>query len=573
MASRASGLKAPHSQESLVKVLDTTPSGVVAGVLFPITGAIMPDPNLVWSALVMRREGGFMIAVPTEELVHQAILDLVPSSECAEPMFFTGEIQLTNSRGKVLGSCQAELVDLPWPYVANFSPAVQFRGAAANQYKVVGFSFGGQGGKPSADSLSELASLWLEDMDPLTAQEYVTGEELGEEEAAAVDPDIVAQLQERIAQLESMVKEQGSAPPVVPPVAETLTPRPHSPYRPMGLFQGGQIQSVSAQDWAKLKTLAGAPPPRVASVETRRPAQSALMNQQEATYAEMEKEAAEDELGLGLDPALLQTAQQNMDPMQQVLFAQLQQNQVLLQRLVGSKVQDPVLKALGGGSGSDSGLGSSSSGVRGCLAREVFLKAAADLPTVSSMVKSAAIRELGISAHRADCNLLRKYMERRVPLSEHRLLAQFGTLVTEGWSIGYQSGNEELMGFMGKMLIYVEQCALDSGRSQFAWLLTGIQEVPAHMLVSSKRKPGLEPFSRLCAPSWISANLQYIKDVDYMEARMISMTSGRPSRAWTMAILLQKQNQSQDPRAKERGSKGSSPPKPKQQRWSDELRS
>ena len=87
MASRASGLKAPHSQESLVKVLDTTPSGVVAGVLFPITGAIMPDPNLVWSALVMRREGGFMIAVPTEELVHQAILDLVPSSECAEPFF------------------------------------------------------------------------------------------------------------------------------------------------------------------------------------------------------------------------------------------------------------------------------------------------------------------------------------------------------------------------------------------------------------------------------------------------------------------------------------------------------
>ena len=48
-------------------------------------------------------------------------------------------------------------------------------------------------------------------------------------------------------------------------------------------------------------------------------------------------------------------------------MAQLQQNQLLLQRLVGNKVQDPVLKALGGGGGSDNVPGSSSGGVRGLL--------------------------------------------------------------------------------------------------------------------------------------------------------------------------------------------------------------
>lgn len=169
--------------------------------------------------------------------------------------------------------------------------------------------------------------------------------------------------------------------------------------------------------------------------------------------------------------------------------------------------------------------------MKGCLARDVFIKASADLPSIAAMVKMSAMKELGISPERVDANLLRKYMERRVPLAEHRLLSQMSTLVTEGWSIGHTSGNEELLGFMGKMMVFIEQCALDSGRSQFAWLLTGLQEVPQHLLVSNRKKPGLEPFSRLCNPSWISANLQYIKDIDYMEARMVSMTGGKPSKA------------------------------------------
>ena len=56
-------------------------------------------------------------------------------------------------------------------------------------------------------------------------------------------------------------------------------------------------------------------------------------------------------------------------------MVQMQQNQVLLQKLVGNKSSDPVLGALQGG-GLDSGSGSSS-GVKGCMAREAFLRAVA----------------------------------------------------------------------------------------------------------------------------------------------------------------------------------------------------
>ena len=121
-------------------------------------------------------------------------------------------------------------------------------------------------------------------------------------------------------------------------------------------------------------------------------------------------------------------------------------------------------------------------------------------------------------------------MERRVPLADHLLLAQFATLVADGWSTGYASGNLELLGVMGRFMIFVEQCALDAGRSQFAWLLTGLQDPPMHLLVNQKRRPGMEPFSRLCSPSWISANLAYLRDLDFMESRMGSLASTKASK-------------------------------------------
>lgn len=151
-----------------------------------------------------------------------------------------------------------------------------------------------------------------------------------------------------------------------------VQPKRQQPPRALGLFSGGAQQTVSSADWQKLNVLAGSPPPRVASVEQRRPTPSPLIAQQEGLYAEVEKEAMEDEMGVLMDPATLQAAPANMDPMQQIMWVQLQQNQALLARLIGNRTQDPVLRALGGG-GQDSGGGSSSSGVRGCLARDVFI--------------------------------------------------------------------------------------------------------------------------------------------------------------------------------------------------------
>lgn len=533
MASRAPTVRAAFNVESLKDLAGSDAGASIPGVHVPIKGAELPDPNLFWAGLVRMRENGFMLVVPTEELVHQAILDLQPADVVDEPpVFFQGSVTLVNTRGRELGTVDAELVDLPWAYAPLLFPAMQFRGGLAAQFKVTGFSFRGTNGRPSRASSDALAEAWINEMDPATAQEYLSLEELPEGEESdgqaeaptgQTEPDVVSQLQARIIQLEGLLQNANQPNPRVlrsvgEPKAQSGAPAPKAP----GLFQGAQSSQLTPQDWARLQSLAGSPPPRVAGVERRRPDPPAVQKLQENLYADLEKEAVEDEVSLALKPLEGQLNESSLDPMQQMVLAQLRQNQLLLQKLIGNKPQDPVMRVLGS-SGSDSGGGSSGGGVKGCLAREAFIHAIQDLPEVSRVVRRAALRELGLSSDREDGNLMRKYMERRIPLADHRLLAQFACLISEGWAVGYEAGNEQMLGTLGRMMIFVEQCALDSGRSQLAWLLTGLQDPPMHLFVSHRKRPGLEPFSRLSSPAWVSGNLAYLKDLDYIEGRMNSI--------------------------------------------------
>ena len=171
-------------------------------------------------------------------------------------------------------------------------------------------------------------------MEETTAQEYLTGEELEAEAEPDRSPPASAQEQASVtelkAQIQALKAQLASAQPVaVPP------PPPKTP----SLFNVGVTPKVSAADWTKLKQLAGSPPPRVGATETRRslPA-TTQMAQFETDYAEEEREVAEPGVaGLEL-PAQIQSA----DPAQQLMFLQMQQNAVLLQKLV-TKHSDPVL--------------------------------------------------------------------------------------------------------------------------------------------------------------------------------------------------------------------------------------
>lgn len=146
------------------------------------------------------------------------------------------------------------------------------------------------------------------------------------------------------------------------------------------------------------------------------------------------------------------------------------------------------------------------------------MKVVADNHKVADVVRVNALRELGMDPSRED----------GIPLAEHRLLAHFATLLAEAWATGHASNNTELLGVVGRMLIFTEQVAIDSGKLQVGWLLTGVAEPPLHLMTTRQKHPGLQPFSRLSAPGWVAANLAYLRDLDFLESRVAASNKPNP---------------------------------------------
>ena len=483
-------------------------------------GTIGEDPAkqcLGMVFLVLVRGGGFMLLMPrVEDFVNK--IDSINADLELEPALHEGEVALVTVRSRAIGSSPALLVDLPWTALPYFSKATVLRGATAKAVIQVGFELDGVAGRPTAKSALDLANQWLSgDLDAATAEDYATGIELLPEEEEHIgdtgtdDPDVrVASLQQKLVQME---KELAAA------RAVTATPPSTAPAagRTSASLFAGQSNTLSEADMVRLQRLAGPPPSRGHGASAKKkptPSQQIA----DGALAELEKEAISAEEGLALP-----SAEEVTDPIQRMLLFQMQQNALLMQRL--QQPQDAMASLLGGGSGNESA--SSSTGARGCLARDLFMRAMQDLPRVSETVRQNALVELGLPAAKEDGFLMRKYLERRVPLAEHKLLAHVGALVSEGWAIAHLSNNVEMLGFLSRFMLFIEQCALDNGKIDLAWLMTGFAEPSHHLNFPLKKTPGLKPFSRLASPLWISANLAYLKDLDFLEARMTTVGKGR----------------------------------------------
>ena len=470
-----------------------------------------------------------MIVIPEDPDVHGCVEGLNPSGAAEEAAFFQCSVDCETNRGASAGSYDVELVDLPWNVIDSFFPGTFLKQPRFKDAEVI--QLGGETAvRPNRDSVYAAVDAWIQGtMDPNSAAEYQTAEEeiLPDEEPALEDlepqflvpgdsGDEHAALRQRVIELEAQLRMREV--PSSPIPAASTRPSALRPKAPP-MFPSESQQVLDAAQLQKLQRLAGVPPPRVSFQETRRKELPPPVLEQDNLYAELEKEAAEVaavELGA-------QAAASSQDPLQQILLTQLQQNSILLKKLVAPRHQDPIVGLLSGANDGASGSGSGP-GVKGCLAREAFIRTSTDLEQMQLVVRRNALLELGYTPDREDGALLRKYMERRMPLAEHKTLAYLSTLVAEGWAVGYASANTELLGVLAKMMIFLEQCALDGGKLQMAWLLTGHQEPAWQLLTNHRRRPGLQPFSRLAAPAWVSANIAYLRELDFMESRMSSLS-------------------------------------------------
>lgn len=542
MASRG-GMK-PLRREEIEELVAKGSSGrVLLAVHFALAveDAEEGDVTTGMGYVVYSRSGGFMMVVPKHVSVRSTLDSWSEHGSPLAPGFLETKVTLETSRGRAIGDATVELVDFPW----GAASYLWHPSGTRKEIKVLGFEHVGQIGRPNKASAYTAADAWISagDMDEDTAADYATGEELEPDEPGepsmvngAVDPSVVEALQQRILGLEQQVARH--QPSRAAPVSQTLPEEPTMGVMPTSkappLFgTPGRQSNLSAGDWSKLQKLAGPPPPRIGRAETRRgdvgPSTTAMDNAFLLEEREVEEPTPLEPLGGGMDLALgsLSTG----GSLEKLLAVQLQQNHLLLQKLVGQRSTDPVLGAL---SGSDN-AGGNSSGVKGCVAREAFVKAMQDLPKVGRLARQQAMKELGIPFSQEDGSLMRVYMERRMCLAEHRLLSYVTMMLVESWTVAFDAKDELMMGALARMLFFVEQASIDNGKLQLAWLLTGIQDPPFHLLTSRKKQPGLQPFARLCPPSWVSGNLAYLRDLDYIEGRLQAL--GRPLKLTTEGIV------------------------------------
>ena len=138
-----------------------------------------------------------------------------------------------------------------------------------------------------------------------------------------------------------------------------------------------------------------------------------------------------------LDAGVLQEEElaalaQGGDPLHRILALQLQQTAALSRKLTSKLPSDPITSVLGSEGGN-----SSSNGVRGCVAREAYLRALEDIPGVGRVIMMNAAADLGLSELQIGSALMRQYVEKRIPLGDHRLLTYMAQFMACSWQTAY----------------------------------------------------------------------------------------------------------------------------------------
>ena len=143
------------------------------------------------AVLLKTRENGFLVALPTPEVVVQFVEALVGEDDEELVLSFRSSAEFETSRGRALGSLDVLLADFPWAGTEHFTRARSLRGAAGRELELSAFTSGGVNARPVPASLIRAAEDWIRtEMDLGTAAEYHTGEE-------GAEPDEPAEVEER----------------------------------------------------------------------------------------------------------------------------------------------------------------------------------------------------------------------------------------------------------------------------------------------------------------------------------------------------------------------------------------
>jgi hypothetical protein len=208
--------------------------------------------------------------------------------------------------------------------------------------------------------------------------------------------------------------------------------------------------------------------------------------------------------------------------------ALLAQNAQLLTALTQRKESDPLTSLLASGGGGDEAGDVRVSGVRGCAARHVWKQMTTNSgPMIRASIRTRLAENMEVEESQLQPAALRGFFERRVPFGGQKGLTYFAYLIARMWELLETKQTEQLANLIALSAVFIEQAAIDGGRFQVAWMLTGLQPPAFQLTQRNTQRLGDEPFASLADPRWMAANLSYLKDLDYFEARQKAAVGGR----------------------------------------------
>ena len=502
-----------------------SPGRALPVICFSAAAGEPPVEARVLCYLLRCRPNGFMVMLPGVTSV-QSLLDTLVSADGTELVFYKlVTVALEDSKGRKFGKGKVFLADFAAECALYFSRAPALRGVGSAG--LIRLQVGSAVARPASRAAWALAEAWISELagDDDTMAEYVTaGSDFqlgadgdghgGSETEESVDADTVAQLQARILELEAQqasTRVRPSEP--VPPLLRAEPKR--AALVPSQLFAASGSQ-VSAATLEQLKQLAGPPPGRLSQLENAHSLGIAA-----PVGTEVQIFFAEEQAGAIAEEDVTAIMANSKDPLHQILALQMKQTAYLTQKLASQAPKDQISAVLGSDSGS-----SSSSGVKGCMARDAFIRAMDDVVGTGRAMLQNAASDLGLTTSQVSSGLMRQYVEKRIALADHRLLTYMAQFMACSWQMAFEKNDEFAMGLMARGLMMVEQICLDQGRCQFGWLLSGLPDPDLQQIAMNRKRVSLKPYARLASAPWVAANIAFLKDLDYLESRLRSGKAG-----------------------------------------------
>jgi hypothetical protein len=145
-------------------------------------------------------------------------------------------------------------------------------------------------------------------------------------------------------------------------------------------------------------------------------------------------------------------------------------------------------------------------------------------PDVRGLMRENLARVLGVEVSAVTPMAMHQYFREHSPLgaqpSTHELLTHFAFLSAELWRACEEGNPERAQTLLTCQCMFIDQLAGDRGYLEAAWFLTGLEPPPCRVTSRHTEREAQTPFSPLVDPRWLSAQGEYMKELQAFRARL-----------------------------------------------------